>query len=89
MPASVCDVDLVAGRELVDAEERRAVRGAVAGDRGVADLAGQRRAGIVAGTLGEVGELHALDERPVDVDLGMSISPIGLALGRRDEQARD
>ena len=41
--------DLVARLEIVDVVERPAVRHAVAGDRGVAVLARQRRARVVAG----------------------------------------
>ena len=48
--------DLVAPAELVDAEERRAVGGAVPGDRGVAELPGQRRVRVVARALAKVGE---------------------------------
>ena len=47
------------GCELVDVTERLAERRAVAGDRGVAELAGQRRLGIVTRALLEVVERHA------------------------------
>ena len=75
-------VIVVAGRELVDPVERRAVRGAVAGDGGVADLAGHRRVGVVAGALAEVGHAHALrrwrDRAPI---FGMWISPMPSPVG--------
>ena len=53
------DDDLVAGRELVDVAERLAERRAVAGDRGIAELAGQRCVGIVTRALLEVLVRHA------------------------------
>ena len=57
-------------RELVEPVERRAVGGAVAGDRGVAELTGQRGLRVVAGTLAQVRDPDALDHGPVDPDLG-------------------
>ena len=62
--------DRVAGLQLVEAEEGGAVGGAVAGDGGVAGLAGQRGAGVVARALAQVGQADALDHRLVDPDPG-------------------
>ena len=56
------DVDDVAGLELVEVAERRAVRRAVAGDGGVAHLARERRGRVVAGALAQVVGRHALDD---------------------------
>ena len=56
--------DAVALDELAEAVERRAVGGAVAGDDDVAELAGQRGAGDVAGALLEVRDGGALDDDP-------------------------
>ena len=56
------------GVHLVDVVERLTVRGAVPGDGGVAELAGQRCLGVVAGTLLEVGLLDTGDHVVVDAD---------------------
>jgi hypothetical protein len=62
------DDDLVADLELVDVEERLAERGAVTGDRRVAELARHRRVRIVAGSLLQVVLLHPGDHDLVDAD---------------------
>ena len=61
--------DLVTRVQLIQVEERLAVRGAVAGDRGVADLTRQGRAGVVAGSLLQVLAAGALHEDLVHADL--------------------
>ena len=60
--------DLVARRHLVESVERLAVRRAVAGDRRVAELAGHRGVGVVAGALLQVGRLHAGHDLGVEAD---------------------
>ena len=62
--------DGVAGLELVDVVERLAVGGAVAGDGGIAELAGQRRVGEVSGALLEVTRLDSGDHDFADADGG-------------------
>ena len=62
--------DLVARLQLLDAVERLTVGGAMARDRGVAQLAGQRGLRVVARALLEIALLHAGDDDPVDVDTG-------------------
>ena len=74
------DEDLVADLELVEPVEGGAVGGAVAGDGGVAGLARQRRVGVVARALLEVGHAHALDHRLVDADPRDADEGDGLAL---------
>ena len=58
------------------------------GDGGVAGLARQRRLGVVAGAVLEVGDRDALDEDPVDADggdddLAGGLAPCGEELGRQ------
>ena len=67
-PVGHVDDDPVARVELVDVAERRAVGGAVAGDRRRPALAGQRRLGVVAGPLAEALEIGALDDVLVHAD---------------------
>ncbi len=62
------------GCDLVDVVERLTVRGAVPGDGGVAELAGQRGVGVVAGTLLQVGLLDTRDDVVVDAD-GRDLEP--------------
>jgi hypothetical protein len=61
--------DLVTRSELIQVEERLAVRGPVPGDRGVADLARQLRTRVVAGAFLEVLASGALHEDLVHADL--------------------
>ena len=79
------DRDLVAGGELVEAVERRAVGRAVTGDRGVAELTRHGRVGVVAGSLAQVGHGDALDHGRVDADLRDADHRDRLAVGRRWE----
>jgi hypothetical protein len=64
------ELDLRADRELVDAVERLAVRGAVPGDRHVAALAGQRRVRVVPGAGPQRRRRGALHDHGVHADVG-------------------
>ena len=64
------DDDLVARIEIVDVDERLAVGRAVAGDRGVAVLAGEWRVRVVAWPAPQVVDRDAFDDDDVEPDLG-------------------
>ena len=63
--------------------ERLAVRRAVAGDRGVAELARQRRVRVVAGPAPEIVDRHAGDDDDVEPDLGDLEAGDRITLGDR------
>ncbi len=90
-PGGTVPEDLIARLQLVEIVKWRAVGGAVAGDGRVAGLAGERRVGVVTGTLLEVGaQSYPLDYGPVDIDLGNANDPDRFALiGRRLQGEED
>ena len=80
--------DVVADGQLVDAEERRAVGGPVAGDADVAVLPRQRGVRVVAGPLLQVVDADAGHHDPVQPD-GRRLQPgDGIALGGRHGRGR-
>ena len=74
--------DGVADLDRVEVVEGVAVGGAVPGDGGVAGLARERRADVVARALAQVGRVGALDDDLVDADHRDADVADGLALGR-------
>jgi hypothetical protein len=60
--------DLVTGDQLIDAVERRAVRGPMAGDGCVADVSRQRARRVEPRALAQVGDLDATNHHLVDIE---------------------
>ena len=82
------DDDLVARLEVVDVLERPVVRHAVAGDRGVAVLAGQWRVRVVAGPAPEVVDRDPGDDDDVEPDVGDLEAGDRITLGDRRDGRR-